>query len=61
MKKNLKVPVILAIGLLAVLAAAAAFSSAQVTYRSAERDGGRAAEVLIGERPVIVIRTRVVA
>lgn len=47
----------IALGLFAVLAAAAAFSSPEVSFRSAERDGARVAEVLIGERPVIVIRT----
>jgi hypothetical protein len=47
----------MALGLLLALAAAAAFSSAEVSFRSAERDGKRVAEVLIGERPVIVLRT----
>lgn len=57
MAKRLAIPVILALALLAALAAAAAFSSASVSFRSAERDGDRVAEVLIGERPVIVLRT----
>jgi hypothetical protein len=47
----------MALGLLAALAAAAAFSSAEVSFRSAERDGARVAEVLMAERPVIVLRT----
>jgi hypothetical protein len=51
------VPVILGFGLLAALIAAAAFSSASVSYRSADRDGARVAEVLIGEQAVIVLRT----
>ncbi len=55
MRRSLKVPIIMALGLFAALAAAAAFSSAEVSYRSAERNGARAAEVLIGERPVIVL------
>lgn len=57
MRRSLKVPIIMALGLFAALAAAAAFSSAEVSYRSAERNGERAAEVLIGERPVIVLLT----
>jgi len=57
MRKSFKVPIVMALGLLAVLAAAAAFSSAQVSFRSAEIDGARVAEVLIGERPVIVLHT----
>jgi len=57
MRKSLKVPVIVALGLFAALAAAAAFSSAGVSFRSAERDGRRVAEVLIGERPVIILHT----
>jgi len=47
----------IALALFAVLAAAAAFSSPEVSFRSAERDGARVAEVLRGERPVIVLRT----
>jgi hypothetical protein len=57
MGRRLRVPVILGLGLLAALIAAAAFSSASVSYRSAERDGVRVAEVLIGEQAVIVLRT----
>jgi len=57
MRRRLKVPIVMALGLLVALAAAAAFSSAEVSFRSAERDGARVAEVLIGERPVIVLRT----
>ncbi len=57
MRKRLRVPIVMALGLFAALAAAAAFSSAEVSFRSAERDGARVAEVLIGERPVIVLRT----
>jgi len=57
MGKRLRVPVILGLGLLAALIAAAAFSSASVSYRSADRDGARVAEVLIGEQAVIVLRT----
>jgi hypothetical protein len=57
MQKRFKVPVMMALGLFAVLAAAAAFSSAEVSFRSAERDGARVAEVMIAERPVIVLRT----
>jgi hypothetical protein len=47
----------MALGLFAALAAAAAFSGAEVSYRSAEQDGKRVAEVLIGERSVIVLLT----
>jgi len=57
MRRRLRVPIVMALGLLTALAAAAAFSSAEVSFRSAERDGARVAEVLIGERPVIVLRT----
>jgi len=57
MRRRLRVPIVMALGLLVALAAAAAFSSAEVSFRSAERDGARVAEVLIGERPVIVVRT----
>jgi len=57
MGRRLRVPVILGFGLLAALIAAAAFSSASVSYRSADRDGARVAEVLIGEQAVIVLRT----
>ncbi len=57
MGRRLRVPVVLAFGLLAALIAAAAFSSASVSYRSADRDGARVAEVLIGEQAVIVLRT----
>ncbi len=57
MARRLRVPVLLGLGLLAALIAAAGFSSAAVSYRSAERDGVRVAEVLIGERVVVVLRT----
>ncbi len=57
MPRRLRVPIAMALGLLAALAAAAAFSSAEVSFRSAERDGARVAEVLMAERPVIVLRT----
>jgi len=57
MRRSLKVPTVMALGLFAALAAAAAFSSAEVSYRSAEQDGKRVAEVLIGERSVIVLLT----
>ncbi|MCJ7823041.1 MAG: hypothetical protein MUQ26_08215 [Armatimonadetes bacterium] len=57
MGRRLRVPVILGLGLLGALIAAAAFSSASVSYRSADRDGARVAEVLIGEQAVIVLRT----
>ena len=57
MRRRLRVPIVMALGLLLALAAAAAFSSAEVSFRSSERDGARVAEVLIGERPVIVLRT----
>lgn len=57
MRRRLRVPIVMALGLLVALAAAAAFSGAEVSFRSAERDGARVAEVLIGERPVIVLRT----
>ncbi|MFB3879914.1 MAG: hypothetical protein ACE149_01560 [Armatimonadota bacterium] len=57
MQRRLKVPVLMALALFAVLAAAAAFSSAEVSFRSAERDGARVGEVAVGERPVIVLRT----
>ena len=57
MGRQLRAPVILGLGLLGALVAAAAFSSASVSYRSADRDGARVAEVLIGEDVVIVLRT----
>ncbi len=57
MPERLRVPTLMALGLLVVLAAAAVFCSADVSFRSAEREGARVAEVLIGERPVIVLRT----
>jgi hypothetical protein len=57
MSRHLRVPIGMALGLLVVLAAAAAFSSPEVSFRSTERDGERVAEVLMGERPVIVLRT----
>jgi len=57
MRKRIRVPLVMAIGLFAVLAAAAAFSSSEISFRSAERDGARVAEVLMGDRPVIVLRT----
>ena len=57
MRRRLRIPVALGLGLFAALAAAAAFSNADVSFRSAERDGGRVAEVLIGEQVVIVLRT----
>jgi len=57
MGRRLRVPIILGLALLGALIAAAAFSSASVSYRSADRDGARVAEVLIGERVVIVLRT----
>jgi hypothetical protein len=57
MPQSFRIPAMIALALFAVLAAAAAFSSPEVSFRSAERDGARVAEVLIGERPVIVLRT----
>jgi len=57
MGKRLRVPLIVGLGLLAALFAAATLSSAAVSFRSAERDGARVAEVLIGDRVVIVLRT----
>jgi len=57
MRQSFRIPAMIALALFAVLAAAAAFSSPEVSFRSAERDGARVAEVLIGERPVIVLRT----
>jgi|GEM_PF-1925613 len=57
MQRRLRVPIIVALALFSVLAIAAAFSSAEVSFRSAERDGSRVAEVLIGDRIVIVLRT----
>ncbi len=57
MRRSLKVPIVMTLGLFAALAAAAAFSSAEVSYRSAEHNGARTAEVLIGERPVIALLT----
>jgi hypothetical protein len=56
MRKRLRVPVALGLGLFAALVAAAALSRAAVSFRSAEQDGERVAEVLIGERVVIVLR-----
>jgi hypothetical protein len=56
MRKRLRVPVLLGIALFAALLAAA-FSTASVSFRSAERGSTRVAEVLIGERIVIVLRT----
>jgi hypothetical protein len=57
MGKRLRIPVALGLGLFAALVAATAFSNPSVSFRSAERDGGRVAEVLIGEQVVIVLRT----
>jgi len=57
MDRRLRVPIIVGLGLFAALAAAAALSNASVSFRSAQRDGNRVAEVLIGERVVIVLRT----
>ncbi len=57
MGRRLKVPMVLAVGLFAALAAAAALSSATVSFQSAERDGERVAQVLIGDTVVIVLRT----
>jgi len=57
MGRRLKVPMVLAVGLFAALAAAAALSSATVSFQSAERDGARVAEVLIGDTAVMVMRT----
>jgi len=57
MRQSFRIPAMIALGLFAVLAAAAAFSSPEVSFRSAEQDGARVAEVLIGERPVIVLRS----
>ena len=57
MRQSFRIPAMIALALFAVLAAAAAFSSPEVSFRSAERDGARVAEVLRGERPVIVLRT----
>jgi hypothetical protein len=57
MRQSFRIPAVIALGLFAVLAAAAAFSSPEVSFRSAERDGKRVAEVLIVERPVIVLHT----
>lgn len=57
MGKRLKVPLAIGLGLLAALVAATALSSAAVSFRSAERDGARVAEVLIEDRVVIVVRT----
>lgn len=57
MGKRLKVPLAVGLGLLAALVAATALSSAAVSFRSAERDGARVAEVLIEDRVVIVVRT----
>jgi hypothetical protein len=57
MRQSFRIPAMIALALFAVLAAAAAFSSPEVSFRSAERDGARVAEVLRGERLVIVLRT----
>jgi len=57
MGKRLRVPLIVGLGLLAALFAAATLSTAAVSFRSAERDDARVAEVLIGDRVVIVLRT----
>ncbi len=57
MRKSFVVPAAVALGLFAVLAAAAAFSNPQVSFRSAEMAGARVAQVLIGDKPVIVLRT----
>ncbi len=50
-------PILLAVALLAALTAGAAFSSAAISFRGAERDGERVGEVLIGDTAVIVLRT----
>ena len=57
MGRRLKVPMILVAVLFAALATAAALSSATVSFQSAERDGVRVAEVLIGDTVVMVLRT----
>jgi hypothetical protein len=57
MKKRIRVPALLGVALFAALAGAAVFCSATVSFRSAERDGARVAEVLIGDRTVIVLQT----
>lgn len=56
MRKSYAVLLLVTVGVLAVLTAVA-FSSPAVSFRSAEGEGARAAEVLIGEQPVIVLRT----
>jgi hypothetical protein len=56
MGKRLRVPVLLGMALFGALLAAA-FSTAAVSFRAAERDSTRVAEVLIGDRIVIVLRT----
>jgi len=57
MGRRLKVPMVLVAVLFTALATAAALSSATVSFQSAERDGARVAEVLIGDTVVMVLRT----
>jgi hypothetical protein len=57
MQKSYKIPILVAAGLLAVLAVAAAYTSPAVSFQSAEREGVRVAEVFAGDRAVIVLRT----
>lgn len=57
MRRSYKIPLLVAMGLLTVLAVAAAYSTPTVSFQSAARDGVRMADVLMGERPVIVLQT----
>lgn len=57
MAKRLILSIVLGVALVAALATAAAVSDPQVSFRSAERDGSRVAEVLMAENVVIVLRT----
>jgi hypothetical protein len=57
MGRRLAVPILLGTGLLAALAAAATFSAARVSFRSAREDGQRVAQVLVGEAVVVELRS----
>ena len=57
MRPHYRLPLVLGLVLLGALAAAAAFSAASVATRAVEYDGRPAAEVLVGDMPVIELRT----
>jgi len=57
MVRRSRVPLVMAVALLAVLLAAAAFSAVTATSRASERNGRPAGEVLIGDNLVMVLLT----